>query len=302
MNKSLRILQILEVVKALGRSTPKTIETRIALRMGADTNSDNLLRTIYRDLKELTDQGLLQAHYFLPDGTSATEEEAETARNVRIEYSLNAESGDGVIQGFNLLAANGFRFVTDANNTYEWKCVHLNSPAQLQNQFSIVVRDLQGGFLALQTPADQLPMTVVLGRPMQRVEDTTQLMISLREKFTKRVCYLFCPDASISRLVPNKKWGHCEIAVDGGGTIKVTDFNSSTGSHCTELPFDNLHDLILNAGSTATVSAFVSPNPVPENTVVPAQNSTAPCTVLRAGASFFYLVYHAGKSGAKASA
>ena len=68
MTKFERVTRINEIVARLGRATPQLVVEKIAANLPADVNTENLRRSVYRDLKELAIAGRLAVEYFSSTG------------------------------------------------------------------------------------------------------------------------------------------------------------------------------------------------------------------------------------------
>jgi hypothetical protein len=53
MTKFERVTRINEIVARLGRATPQLVVEKIAANLPADVNTENLRRSVYRDLKDI---------------------------------------------------------------------------------------------------------------------------------------------------------------------------------------------------------------------------------------------------------
>lgn len=120
VSKSMRLIHVLETVADLRLAIPSEVLQRVAIRTGSDPNDSNLKRNVYRDLRELSDQGRLCVKYLTPDGSEISPDEADTHKNIRIEYTL-PENTAAKIQGSGLIEELGGAFVPSALRSLNWR-------------------------------------------------------------------------------------------------------------------------------------------------------------------------------------
>ncbi|MES3037509.1 MAG: hypothetical protein V4736_06340 [Bdellovibrionota bacterium] len=255
MSKSLRIIHVLEILQKLGRASPKEIQEKVALRMSKEAGDASFMRTIYRDLKELTDQGRLKAYYFSPDGAPLDSVDEDSLKNVRIEYGIAAPGAEDNISGGNLLESAGVNFITSKEMRPLWKARHIHSEFDLEKHFTILIQESTRLTLALQTSLEDIPCRIIIGRNSEPFLDRATCLKTIKESHGLRASYLFSDNPSISRFVPGQKLGHCLISVDRNGKIGLQDLGSTSGTSFGSIAPENLKEVWRKSNSDMTAPA-----------------------------------------------
>ena len=282
MSKSLRIINILQVIEALGRGTPKEIQIRTAARLNEDPDDPNFKRNIYRDLKELTDQGKLTAYYSSPDGAPLDFEDGEPDKNVRIEYCLTDLDDHGKILGWKLLKAAGFEFEKGPQSAISWKATN---PAQWDSEkahFQLLYQEPNGKILSLSVPWEDRPFQLIIGRQSDK---------KLLSPLPQRASYLYVSEPTVSRNDGKSRLGHCQISATKDGSILIADLKSSSGTFYEELDLDVLKQNWPERHSDQTRKRADLPDPENLKKITDQEVEVRTSTLLRLGNLQIFILF-----------
>lgn len=242
MKKSLRLSHVLEIIGALGKASPKDIQGRLAVRLGADQD-EAFQRAVYRDLKELGDDGRVLVKAFTPDGEELSPEKWDETKHFRLEYSLVASDSEQ-IPGWKILDESGMQLIT-ANKSMGWKA-KLGAQTEVAGHFSLFIQGKASRWVALQLPIDQLPAKIIFARSGDQLANPRVLKEQTGEVFGLRAALLLTSEPTMSRNEPGRKPGHAVLTLTSNGEIKLKDFGSSNGTFTAATSERTIDDLVGN--------------------------------------------------------
>jgi hypothetical protein len=258
IGKTARVMSVWEVVVEAGQATPIEIHQRVSSRLGVPFDDPNFKRNIYRDLKQLADQGRLKVKYFSPSGEEIVPDDAENLKNTRIEYCAGEWKVDQ-ISGHRILEDSSFQFVKPTALSMDWRVRLLQKTTDLDGSISLIVRGPSGKTFAFQLPADEIPAKIVVGRKTEKELEQHLLGDDLQEAFGRRTCALFSPDASVSRALRGTRLGHALLSVTSQRELSIQDLGSSSGTHWNSLRQEQLDEFVAQLVTERTISDVVDP-------------------------------------------
>ncbi len=234
MTKFERVTRINEIVARLGRATPQLVVEKIASSLAPDVNSENLRRSVYRDLKELAIAGRLSVEYFSATGAKLESEPAESdKKNFRVEYFVPNLTSKTV--GCEILESHGGQLLFGPGPSVNWK-VSESMPAADLKQASIVIEARGGEFLTLSAAHSELPFKIVLARNPDDGAVDPSVLTDLTNAFGERYGLLLMDERHLSRAIGRDRLGHLVIEfASTPGTFKVRDLGSTGGTFSTPL-------------------------------------------------------------------
>jgi hypothetical protein len=234
MTKFERVTRINEIVARLGRATPQLVVEKIAASLDPDVKTENLRRSVYRDLKELAIAGRLAVEYFSSTGVELASEPTDSdKKNFRVEYfvpNLNSK-----IVGGEILESHGGQLLFGAGPSVNWK-VSDSMPVADSKLASIVIEVGVGEFLTLSVSQSDLPCKIVLARRPNEGDVDPAVLSDLAGAFGERCGLLLMNERHLSRAINRDRLGHLVIDFSSTpGTFKVRDLGSTGGTFSTPL-------------------------------------------------------------------
>jgi len=282
ISKNQRMNLVIETIKTLGTGTAGDVHARVAKRQGIDVQDSAFIRSIYRDLKQLADEGRLIADIYAPDGTKIDPEQAEKAKNIRIEYRL-PDSPEEQIPGWKIVRDAGGKLVPPRRDL-KWKASFLNNTSADGN-FSLFFRSLNGRWVVIQLALAELPAKILFCREDESDPLTHNYGDLVAESFGLRTLTVVCADPSVSRGKESKRLGHAILTIDRDANIHLQDLGSKTGTYFAECPQELLVEVFKVPTSGMTMPAFTNPFELPVDwTTVEETDVTVPqSAILRLG-------------------
>lgn len=256
LKKRDRLKLIIETMQRLGQANPKEIIQRVAVASDSDATDAAFVRNIYRDLKDLADEGHLTARYFNADGAELPPEEWNQNSNTRIEYSLTGDPAANV-RGFAILKQANCALVP-LTKSMEWN-VTLATQLKAAGKLNILFRIRPGEWGAIQLALDQFPAKFVVGRSDDFAVDARVYADEAKEIFGTRTAILMTSDLTVSRIELPARQGHALLTAGRDTTVRLTDLNSKSGTSWAELSFDQIRSIIQPARTTATLPLSADP-------------------------------------------
>lgn len=223
-SKRHRLTKLIKIVNSLGKALPQEIMMRYKgdeLEAGQD---DQLKRSIYRDLKELADEGSIEAQYFLPEGKEISEEEIEKFRNIRVYYCSKGEIEN--IPGYNLIAAVGGRILNLQKDSLSWR---ISESVNSKNMVWVSFYSPFSKLIHIGLPKECLPATLLVTRFERDIlpADVRQI----EQRFGYKTAIFSCWDQNISRPNATNRVCHCAIQMRRDISVNVIDDQSSTKTY-----------------------------------------------------------------------
>lgn len=236
ITKSQRIESLRKILERWGRLNKAQVDSHLANQLNLDVES--VSRTVYRDLEELVNNNEVRPHYFTRDGVLIEEFDPEIHKNTYCEWSLiGSESqivGQDILKenGALLLASerlNKYLKVDSGITSVDFKTLH-------------IFFNIPNHFLCLKISKEMLPMTLVVGRLLAKIENPQNVFKEIEKKFGKRTLLLSLPFASVSSFkIEEKQCGHAALSFDiageasAGEEIIITDLNSKNKTYFCKL-------------------------------------------------------------------
>jgi hypothetical protein len=254
-SKNHRLTLVLDTVSKMGSGMPADICVRIAQRMGVDGKDPAFVRAIYRDLKQLADEGRLTADFFSPSGERLEPAAAETAKNVRVEYKLAADQAVA-IPGWKTLHDFGGRLIPSSRQM-GWK-ISFASESTAGKHFSFLFQVHGGQWAVLQLPANEFPAKIVFCRESELEPLPANYGKTVSDRQGVRTLVFACPDPSVSRGSLDRV-GHAVLTIDHAGGLTLQDLGSKTGTHFAPCSDTFLEESLSAKTSQATVPLGLNP-------------------------------------------
>ena len=250
ISKNLRLNTVFETLEAMGSGLPIDICQRVALRLGA-VQDKAFIRAVYRDLKQLADEGRIIAEVFAPDGSRLSEERAEESKNIRIEYRL-CDTQASSIPGWKTLLNVGGRIIPPARKM-GWKLSYATKMSQT-GHFSLLFQGIAGRIAILQLPQAEFSARILFCRESEMDPLPPNFQELITQRFGLRTLAFVCPNQSVSRGNSIGKMGHAALSINREGQMSLEDFSSKTGTQ-----FAQQSDEILSLAIGAYVNDETAP-------------------------------------------
>jgi hypothetical protein len=263
LTKFERISKIMEMMNELGRANPQQIFEKLLSFATPETNTENLKRTVYRDLKELATSGKVGIAYIAPDGRRLEDEpEDGEIKNFRIEYFLGNPTEK--LLGYELLQSHGGAFYFKSTSQIRWKIAD-RAPEKKLSQRSkakgLIFEASVGEFLTLSASHEDLPFKVLLARRPDSPESEADAISWAQKEFGNRLGVLLLKERHLSRLGStrdnNSKRGHALIEFAGDGGFKVYDLSSTSGTFWTRMTAEAESFISRRTVANRAVSTFI---------------------------------------------
>jgi hypothetical protein len=238
----------MEAIESLGKASPRDIHLRVAARCDVDAHNEAFVRSVYRDLKQLADEGRLHVRAYAPDGTEIEPEKWDETKNFRLEYSLSEV--DSQIAGWKLLDEIGSR-VFPGSKTMGWKVCGAGQAA-FTDHVSLLFKGKSSRCSALQLPISQLPAKVLFVRTGEILSDVQALKRQVAEVIGLKATIFMCSDPTVSRFEPGQRMGHALLTITRTGELECKDLGSFNGTFFAPISESEIHELARNESALAT--------------------------------------------------
>jgi hypothetical protein len=250
-SKRHRLIKLNKIVNSLGKALPQEIMMRYKgeeLEAGQD---DLLRRNIYRDLKELADEGSIEAQYFLPEGKEISEDEADKFRNIRVYYC--SKGGAENIPGYNLIVSAGGRIFNMQRDSLSWRVSEaINSDGMIWVSFYSPFSKL----IHLGIPTTSLPATLLVTRFKHDVLPAD--LKRIEQRFGFKTAIFSCWDQNISRPNTTHRVCHCALQMRRDLSVNVIDDQSSTKTYFRYPQADEVREFLrAKEGSTGSIEKIL---------------------------------------------
>lgn len=227
---------MLELLERWGRLDIDQIVEHLGAKV--EINSHTIRRTLYRDLNELVEEGLITDIRYSRDGTLLEEFDPNIHKNATCEWALrgseNTLTGQAILHeaGGHIGASSRLR-----SGVLLAEGVGTVLESKLNCFFSFGTK-----FLCLRCDLEVLPMHILVSRknPSQPDEEHHRM----EEHFGKRLIVLNIPVPSLSSIKSGKKSGHVLITLEGPNRAQVTDLGSTNGTQVAEVKLATVRTII----------------------------------------------------------
>lgn len=255
-NKRIRLLYVMEAMDRLKVATPRDILTQLSQQFNLSEEDANFKRSIYRDLKNLAEQGKLHVRTLAADGVELPPEEWDESKNIRLEYSIHGQESSFV--GIGLIEEMGAQIILPQKRKLNFRVSSLHK-ANLERNLNLIFKGHLGKILTLQLPQEDFPARLLILRSHHEETDHKRFIAEIEERFGFRTAVLFVPDPTVSRYQAGVRAGHALITIDHKRVLTVSDFASSSGSKWSNLDKSEIEALLNTQQSKSTIAPSESP-------------------------------------------
>jgi hypothetical protein len=207
-----------------GRASPEDISLDLAAAANVDAGDASFKRNVYRDLKELADEGQVQVSYTLPDGSEVSEDDIDKYKNIRVQYFVASEQSD--IRGAKRVAHYGGAFERSTATKLDWSIAE-ELPAKPSVCFTCLTP--ASTRFTISVGATHLPIILLVSR-LPDSDEFRPPFGAIEEKYGYRTAVFYTWENTVSRPVKGTRLCHASVSVRKDLTVTVTDLGSSTGT------------------------------------------------------------------------
>lgn len=251
--KRQRIQKILQIVNDLGKALPQEIMNRYYGSDTADDVNESLKRSIYRDLKELADEGSIEAQYFLPNGAEIDLDEIENFKNIRVFYCSN--DSQHTTFGQNLIERAGGAFLCSQKSGLKWTISEkMNAQGKIWISFFTPISKR----LHISVAKDNLPVTLLITRAEQH-ELSAKEVSMIEQRFGYMFAVFSCWDQTVSRPSSIHRLCHCALKIHRNQSLEIIADPSPTKTFFKPAQQDELKDfLFVQGGETGSIDKILA--------------------------------------------
>lgn len=251
-SKRHRLIKLNKIVNSLGKALPQEIMMKYKgeeLEAGQD---DLLRRNIYRDLKELADEGAIEAQYFLPEGKEISEDEAEKFRNLRVYYC--SKGGTKNIPGYNLIESAGGRIFNIQRDSLSWR---VSEAINSENMVWVSFYSPFSKIIHLGLSRINLPANLLVTRLKHDIHPAD--LKRIEQRFGYKTTIFSCWDQNISRPNTTQRVCHCALQIRRDLSVNLIDDHSSTKTYFRYPLADEVRQFLrAKEGSTGSIAKLLA--------------------------------------------
>lgn len=231
ISKDKRKRTLLEILERWGKLNFDQLSKHMESATGIDASAAK--RTLYRDLEELVNEGVLHESRFAPDGSEIEAYDSDLHKNTVCHWFVthldHSPIGSGIIQkhGGQLLVSSRLK-----------NCIRVQSGSEAKNEPTKdklgLFFSLGNDFIFLDLEKENIPYTIVFSR-VPNPHDPKISFSMLEEEFGKRLISLELPIPSISALKSPNRLGHCHLVIEKLETFVITDHHSTNGTQLAKI-------------------------------------------------------------------
>lgn len=236
ISKSLRRDTVEFILVQWGRLNKTQIDSHVAKEL--KVSSDEISRSIYRDLEELVHLGRIQVHYYTRDGREIEEFNPQIHKNVTCQWS--AQSSGARFLGAEYLTQTRTEYLISSRLEKIVSAEPLNHPVDEASSSCYLMFNSTG--FCLKTLHSDLPVTWIIGRKSDNTS-SGELLTQLEAKFGHRLIVLMLPLPTMSSVNGQSKWGHFKLTIKESDRAELEDLGSKNGTSFISLKMNEAKSL-----------------------------------------------------------